>query len=144
MFSFTQSGAKLKLVINNQTFGIVTSFNYSIDYGRKALRGIDNPFPQEMVTGQQTVRGSVGCLRLQGTSLESYGVVSPQTSVDSLEFSPMMSDKYISITLVDILTSEIVFRLDMASVMNQQWSVQARGLMQGSFEFEGIVSGETV
>jgi hypothetical protein len=174
MRSVVQHGANLKVVINNKTLGLVTGFTYSIDYGRKSLRGVDNPFPQEIVSGQQTVRGTVSCVRLQGVSLENIGVVTSQfdslthlqktteseyqkqdpktkqwvgtgekvnvtVNLNTGTIGKMAADPYISIALVDRGDDTAVFRVDMASVTSQQWSVGARGMMTGSFEFEAVV-----
>jgi hypothetical protein len=146
MQNTVQHGSNLKVVINNKTLGLVTGFTYSIDYGRKSLRGVDNPFPQEIVSGQQTVRGTVSCVRLKGVSLENIGVVTSQfDSISTMgdnksgTIGQMAADPYISIALVDRGNDEAVFRVDMASITSQQWSVGARGLMTGSFEFEAVV-----
>jgi len=150
MQTVTITGARLRLVINNKVVGLATSISYSVDYGKKALRGIDTPFPQEIVPGQQTVKGTIACIRIQGMSLESYGIVSPQLSTVTTPLgegapSPgtpatgLLADSYISIALIDRITGEAVFQADQASVLSQNWSVGARGIMQGSFEFEGVV-----
>ena len=143
MRDLIQIGGNLKLLINNKTLGIVTGFSYMIDYGRRALRGVDCPFPQEIVSGQQTVRGQVSVVRLKGVTLENCGVISPQLSNTGTATGEMAGDPYFSLTLVDRTSDQTVFRVDAASLTNQQWTVGARGIMTGSFNFEGVVEVQT-
>jgi hypothetical protein len=145
---FTQLGANLKLVINNHTIGLVSGFSYSIDYGRKSLRGIDDPFAQEIVSGQQTLRGTVNCIRIKGDSLERRGIVRNQvqsgsvldvTGVKNPVSTDLLAEAYLSIALIDRSSGEVVFQADRALVTTQNWSVGPRGIMTGSFDFEAIV-----
>ena len=145
MTDFIQTGANLIVQINNKSIGTVTSFSYNIDYGKKAIRGCDNPFPQEIAPGAQTVRGQVGLVRLKGSSLESQGLVARQSSpdVDSSQMSitDLLSEPYISISLMDRHLGKLVFRCDRATVLGQDWRINARGIFEGSFSFEGLLSG---
>ena len=145
---YTQLGANLKLVINNQVVGLVSGFSYSLDYGRKSLRGIDDPFAQEIVSGQQTLRGTVNCIRIKGNSLEQRGIVRNQmqggstTDVNEVKnpvSTDLLAEAYLSIALIDRTSGEVVFQADRALVTSQNWSVGARGIMQGSFDFEAVV-----
>ena len=139
----TLSSARIKVLINNQTVGFVTGFSWSVQYGKKTIRGIDNPFPQEIAPGQQMVRGTVQCIRLIGSpGIEDYGIVANQgvTGEESGIASDQQIEKYISIALIDRGTDKIIFKVDKAMVMSQNWTVAVRGMVEGSFEFEAFTT----
>ena len=143
MADFVQIGSNIVVLINNKSVGTITSFQYNVDYGKKSIRGIDNPFPQEIAPGPQTVRGQIGMIRLKDDSLENRGITSDQVSRDAgisqQVITNMLTEPYISITLMDRHVSMVVFRCDRATVMSQEWRVNARGIFEGSFSFEGFL-----
>jgi hypothetical protein len=49
-----------------------------------------------------------------------------------------LSEKYITITLVDRLTDKVILEVQHAAVDNQEWVADVRGLVRGSFTWEGI------
>lgn len=125
------TGASVKLYINNRVFGIVTGFEWTTSDGHRAIMGLDQNTPFELAPGSQTVKGRVDCIRArQDGGLEGRGVAA--TDFD------LLLEKYISILLVDRLTGAVIFRCDQAIVDNQNWRVENKGLMKGSFTFEGL------
>lgn len=131
MITKSLTGAKIKLYINSSLFAIATDIDYTIDYGRSAIYGLDRYTPFELAPGQVSVRGSVKCVRLHfGGSLEDRGVVAPE--------SQLLSEKYISIQLVDRLTDRVLIKIDKAAVSRQSWNVESKNIVKGSFEFEGL------
>lgn len=139
--TLTLTGANLKLTINNVTIGFVTSFDYSIDYGKQDLRGIDVPFPQEIAPGSQTLRGSIQCLRLRASgALENFGVVANQAPTVPGVVSDQIVEKYISLAISERDTGRVVFRCDKATVTSQRWQLASRGIVTGTFDFEGFLA----
>jgi hypothetical protein len=129
--SLTINGSNLKLYVNAFLVGIVTSFSFSIDYGRRTITGIDVQTPVEITSGQVKVKGQMSIVRLQlDGGAEGYGLI-PKISDISLE-------KYISITLVDRFTDAVVFNSDYAVVGNQSWSIKNRQIVTGTVNFECI------
>lgn len=151
MKAFTVSGARLKLLINGRTIGFVTGFNWNIDYGKKAIRGIDSPFPQEIAPGQQTLRGSIRCIRLKDIGdLEGYGIVAEQSPTNTSNInqtsnsatsrlSDVQIEKYINITMIDVGSEKVIFKADKATILSQSWGVTAKTIMEGSFDFEAFM-----
>ena len=131
MFQRSISGAGLKLYINGIPFGICTSINWASNAGRKPLYGIDSVLPHELAPGAQAVTGSIACMRLHNDGgLEGRGIAVPDSKI--------MLEKYIDIMLVDRVTGKPVLKVDRAAVNNQSWSVSARGLLEGTFQWEGL------
>jgi hypothetical protein len=125
------SGARVKLYINNRFIGEVVDFSYSAVAQKRPIYGIDATEPFEFAPGITTVKGRITVLRPAGLgSLEGYGVVS------DFEHAPL--EKYVSIMLLDRQNQMPVFQSDRAVITGQNWSVRAKGLMTGSYEFEGF------
>ena len=124
-------GSGVKLYINNRVFGIVTSFEWMLDGGRKAIRGIDQTTPFELAPTNSTLRGTINCVKVRGDGgLEGRAISAIESNV--------LLEKYISILLVDRLSGDVIFRCDKAAVNSQNWRVGAKELLRGSFTFEGL------
>lgn len=137
--TLTLTSANLKVAINNVTIGFVTSFDYSIEYGKDDLRGIDVPFPQEIAPGSQTLRGTIQCVRLRSSgALENFGITANQAPTTTGVVTDQQIEKYISLAITERDTGRIVFRCDKATVTTQRWQLSSRGFVTGSFDFEGF------
>lgn len=125
------AGGDLLVYFNGELLGIAETFDYAVDYGRKEIRVIDTLLPIEEAPTQVAVGGSFSVWRTDNTAgLEGLGVVARDFALSR--------ERYFSIRVVNRQTDTIVFKCDMASVKNQSWSVQAQGLMKGTFSFSGI------
>lgn len=126
-----QTFAACKLYINGKPFGVAVSFSWSTNSGRRGLYGIDTPLPFELAPGSQAVTGRIEVIktRLDG-GLEGRGLAAADNSIHL--------EKYISILLVDRVTDEQIFWCQNAAVNAQAWSVSARGILTGSFDFIGL------
>lgn len=125
------AGAGLKLYINNRLFAIATGFEWRSEGGRRAIYGLDQVNPIELAPSVSTVTGTVECLRIKlDGGLEGRGIVTSDAN--------MLLEKYISIVLIDRLNDTVVFRCENAAVNTQQWKVNSKGLLAGSFTFQGI------
>lgn len=117
--------------INGQVFGQVTSFRMSSSTPLKAHTGLDSLIPYELSNSAVKVVGSMGVLRTHSDGgLEGKGIVAP--------FQYLELERYFSILVIDRQTGSEVFRADHCKVTNQEWSVAARGRLDGSFSFEAI------
>jgi hypothetical protein len=131
MKSITITGSSVKVYINSRPFGVCTGFEYTVDYGRKSLGGLDFVSTFEIIPGSVKVSGKLECTRLGGYGgLEGTNIVA---SEDNLTL-----EKYISIVLVDRKSNAVIFKSLEALVINQSWSVTPRGVMKGTFSFEGL------
>lgn len=119
------------LYINGRIFGVATGINWEASTGAQKRHGIDRHTPFEVLPTQASIRGTVQCLRQHNTAgIEGAGVVPVE---DELSGS-----RYFSLQLVDRQTDTVVLQVLEAACVSQQWSVQARGVMTGSFAFEGL------
>jgi hypothetical protein len=127
----TTTGAGYKLYINNRVVGITTSFEFVADSTHKPIYGIDSILPNELLPMTVSVSGSIGCVRLSSHGgLEARGIAASN--------SELLLEKYISIKLIDRATDNIVFACNEAVINSQNWKVEARNIMRGTFSFTGI------
>ncbi len=131
--SKSTTGAGYKLYINNRIFGVTTGFEWSSEVGRRPIYGLDNVNPFELAPSVNSVRGKVDCVRIRlDGGLEGRGITAGSTDQD------IISEKYISIVLIDRLTDTVIFRCDQCAVQSQSWRVDAKNVMRGNFSFLGI------
>lgn len=129
--TFIIRGGDLKVYVNNKPFGKAVSFQWTVDRGIYAIPGIDEMEPLELADGHISIRGSMSVLRLRyDGGLEGAGLT-------ALPHQQTL-EKYISIHVVDRRSDTVVFQSDKVRVANQQWSVGAKGRLEGSFSFECI------
>jgi len=125
------TGAELKIYINNRIFGVCDSLSWTVDSGRRSIRGLDSNEPYEIAEGPATIQGSMQVKRLRRDGgLEGRGLMGLPHQF-SLE-------KYISIRILERKTEAVVFATDRALLTNQSWRVGVKGLLTGSFNFECI------
>lgn len=124
-------GAELKVIINNNIFADCTGISWTIESGRESVRGLDSNLPFEVAEGGATIRGRMDLVRLRRSGgVEGQGLT-------ALPFNFAL-EKYISIRVIEKQTSSTVFASDKALVVNQNWQIQARGMMRGSLQFESL------
>lgn len=129
--SITLRGPDVKIYINGQLFSAVTALRFAAATGRHAIIGIDQSTPFELAPGSQKISGSIEVLRIHNSGgLEGAGITAPS--------SQLLLEKYFSLTVVDRFSNSILLQVDEAAVIDQNWSMVARGLVSGSFTFEGI------
>jgi hypothetical protein len=125
------AGASLKLYINNRPVGIATGFDWTIDYGRTPIFGLDQVTAYELAPGQINVKGRIDCTRIKRDGgLEGRNIVA---SADNI-----LNEKYINIILIDRDSGSIVFRAELAAIGIQNWRVDPKGILRGSFSFVGF------
>lgn len=125
------AGAALAIYINGEPFGIATGISWDSSAGRQAIYGIDSVTPFELAPGAQSIKANISCYRIRGDGgLEGRGVAAPDKKI-ALE-------KYIDILVLDRLTGLPILKINSAAVNSQRWSVNARGMLEGNFEIEGL------
>jgi hypothetical protein len=123
--------AKLKVYINNKFVGEATGFTWQAEQRKKAIYAIDSTEPFEFAPSSTTVKGRISLLRPEGVaSMEGYGITT--------SFRNHSNHKYVSIMLFDRKTFLPVFLADRAVIQSQNWSVESRGMMRGSIDFEAF------
>lgn len=127
----TIAGADAKLYVNNKLLGIVPSFSYEISSGVEAIRGIDDPMPQELAETVVTIRGSLTMYRLRNDGgAEGRGLMGLPSKVEL--------EKYCTLYLVDRFTDKVLFASNKARFTSQSWNVQSKGLIQGNLSWQAI------
>lgn len=125
------TGANLKIYINGVPFGIATRVSWSINPNRRPIYGLDKSTPFELAPSTQSITGTMSVLRLRKDGgLIGRGIVASDRNLER--------EKYINIVIVDKATDSIVLKIDDAAVGNQNWEVGAKGILEGSFEWEGL------
>ena len=126
------SGALVTVNINGKIYNESQSVSWSIGNSLKEVYGIDFPFPQEIITGQQTITGNISGL-----------VVGNSGGLQGADAEPLVgvifSSPYISIRVRNRATGESMIFVPEAMVGDRNYSVSARGMMTLSFSFKGIV-----
>ncbi len=124
----TITGANLNAFINGVHVGQVTGLGWSSTENRRELYAIDSSLPQEFIPGTTRVQGQLQLLRTVGDGgVEAMGIAA------TLE--QYVRERYFQLLIVERSTDSVVFRADNCSLLNQSWSVQARGILQGSIDF---------
>jgi hypothetical protein len=127
----TIAGAHIKLYINGKVYNEVQQLQYTIDYGEEPIYGIDSVFPQEIKITRVSIQGSISGVRVGNSNgLQGYDI-RPKI-MDSM-FAP-----YISIRISDRKTGEDILFVPYARVTNERTSINAKGIMQTSFNFIGL------
>lgn len=129
---FSIAGAHLKVYVNGKLLGYATAvpaWNVRSEWGR--LREIDSVMTRQMAPRVFEVSGVVQVLRGRATGgAEGAGLVASGEN--------MLRQKYCTIEIQDRITQDLVYRALRCTIQQQQWKMDARGLVQGSFSFDGI------
>jgi len=138
--SNTQYGASAILKLNGKTVGLATSFSWTVDYGKRALYGIDQPQPQEFTPGVQRVSGTIGLVRVRGSGgAEGLGLVGPQWGTNNPS-SGVLVERYIHLLLLDRTDGSVIFECERATITSQSWTAGAKDIIRGTLNFEGFFS----
>jgi hypothetical protein len=130
--SYLISGAKVQCYINGQLVGRVNAFRWSADSPHKSISAIDCPVPFELAPGTTKVTGSVGLFRTSGDGgIENMGIQPKPNNI--------ARGKYFTLQLIEKMGGTTLFEANYCVVQNQSWAVDARGVMSGTFSFEGII-----
>jgi hypothetical protein len=124
-------GAGVIVQINGTTWGVVTGVQLNLQDGHKTIQGIDTLQTFEIAPTNISISGTVSLLRTLGDGgLEGRGLLPGHSNV--------IYEKYFTIRLVERATSKLLFQADECIVESQQWSYNARSLVQGTFTFTGL------
>lgn len=124
--------AQLVVLINGRVVGEFTSFNYTSMTPGAELGGLDQLTPFEIAPGAIKIMGTLGMLRRQATGgLQGRGLAAP--------IAQIADQRYFSILVLDRKNQTTFFRADHCWVQQEQWEAAARGRVQGSFTFSGLM-----
>jgi hypothetical protein len=148
------TGPELLLVINGKTIGFATNLTYSISQGQKAIMTVDSPFPAEIAQGAgvSMVQGSLSVYRISDedkkTSLEGIGLIGSRSPDDdrmaaNLNETQLGAARYSTVEILHRKSKKRLLRIHYTMFGTQQWSVNSKGVMEGSVTFQGILASHT-
>lgn len=124
-------GAHAKAYVNGKLWGNIRHFRFRILSSKKEQMGLDSLVPFELIPTRYSVSGSMQMYRQHGDGgLEGQGAMAASADV--------ANEKYCTFSLVDRVTDEILFRTDMLMFTDQDWSAEAKRIVQGRATFMAI------
>jgi hypothetical protein len=124
-------GASVLVYVNNQPYGKAKSFRMESLTPRDPVNGIDSLDPLELAPTKTAVRGTLEVFRTRGDGgAEGSGMTT--------SFEKLPREKYFSVTLVDRLTTKVIFRADYCSVVSQSWDFNSKEMVRGVIQFEAL------
>jgi len=127
----TITAAGVLVYVNNLPMGTLTGLSYSSSTPRKAVYKIDAIDPVELMTTQTKTSVSLSLVKTLGDNgIEGQGMT---TYYDAL-----LREKYFSIKVIDRVAGFVLYSANYCSIQNQQWSMQARNIIQGSIQLEAL------
>jgi len=130
--SITLRGSDVKVYIGGKVYPAVSDIRYTIDYGRQEVYGIDSAFPQEIITTRVSVQGVVS-----GIKVKSAGGL--QGSNITTKIYDVLHAPYVSLRITDRHTDSNILWIPQMQVTNEQMQIRAKGIVQVSFSFKGII-----
>lgn len=130
--SLVLRGSEIKVYIGGTLYNVAQSISWTIDYGETPIYGIDSQFPQEIAPTRLSVQGSVSGIRIKlDGGLQGRQA---RTKITDILFAP-----YTSLRVKDRYSDVDIFFLPQMKITNEQVSIQAKGIVNISFNFKGVV-----
>lgn len=130
--SVTLKGAEVKVYLSGKLYAEAQSVQYTIDYGEYEIFSIDSQFPQEIAPGRVSVQGTVTGVVIKNLGgLQAYDL---RAKINEILHAP-----YTSLRLKDRFSDSDLLWLPEMKVVNEQVSIQAKGVVKITFTFKGIV-----
>lgn len=127
------NGSLILVKINGQVYNECHSVSWNIGNSLREVFGIDTSLPQEIIQGQSTVTGNI-----VGLAINFSG------GLQGIQATPLVSAifsaPYISIRVLNRFTGESLLFVPNAQIGDQNTSVVAKGIMNISFSFKGLVA----
>ena len=129
--SLLAAGPKVVLYVNGTPMRACSGFTFSSDTPRGERYGLDSGQPYELTPGPTRAGGTINVYRLIGDGgAQGMGIVA--------QFSDLPRAKYLSLALVERHSGIILYRADRCSIVHEQWSAPAKGLMTGTIQFKSL------
>jgi hypothetical protein len=123
--------ACLKVYINGQVLGWAANVQSAISTPARAIHGIDQSSPTEIIPTTYSVSCSIRVYRGRATGgAEGLGLISSGYN--------LLKQKYCTIEIVDRITDQVVNRFGSCLVSSQSWDISPKGLVTGTLSFTGI------
>lgn len=141
-----QSAPDLRVMWNGKLIGYGTALSYSISQGQKPILTVDSPFPAEIAQGasMSMVEGTLTIFKMKASSPEATGMIGARTfssgHSNDPTFTTLGAAKYSVLEVYDRLSNNAILKAYYVMVGTQNWTVQAKNIMQGSITFQGIVA----
>jgi hypothetical protein len=143
--SLLHTGASLLLKVaydvgQAKTIGFAHNLSYSVSQGQKVTYVVDSCIPAEIAqgAGPSFVKGSLNVFFPKGTTPESVGLVPYRIGPDGSQYAQL--SKYLSFQIFDRKTLSLIMALEQCKVGSYSFVAQARGVVQLSLQFDGILA----
>ena len=121
----------LVLYINGTIFGVASAITWTVDTGRKGIYTIDQQLPAELPSTRASITGNVQVFRKHADGgLAGVGITPVQNQLSS--------ERYFFLQALDTQTDSMILSIPKCAVGRQTWTVAAKGVLQGSFDFMGV------
>ncbi len=98
--------------------------------GRQEIPCIDRSTPIELPSGMCTIKGTMEIMRFRNSGgLQGVGIAAPEDRI--------LLERYFSLTVVDRVSDKVILQIDEASVTEESWQTGAKGMVSGTFSFQG-------
>lgn len=130
--SIVLKGAEVKLYIGGQLYPEVQNLSWTIDYGEQEIYGIDSPYPQEIRTTRTSVQGQISGVRVKSSGGTQGAGARPK-------INEILNGPYVAIRVQDKFSQQDMLFLPQAKIINENVTINAKGVVKLSFSFKGIV-----
>lgn len=124
-------GARIVVYINGEEYALVSQASWDVAAPRKAIFAVDSAIAYELAPTTVQVMGNLSVYRLiQDGGLEGYGIT---------QFpSDILSEKYVTITMVDSKSDSVLFAANQCAIVSQRWDIPSKGIVKGTLVFQAI------
>jgi len=121
-------GSRAIVIINSVTFGIVTSCNWTVNYGIKEIRELDRVVARELAPGSYSVKFSFDGVKVMSSNFNESGIIAaPGTNY---------LQSYISLAILDRISNLPLVNIEAGIIEEISFNLSAKGIM--SFNFSGM------
>lgn len=145
MKSLLHTGASLALKVaydsgQEKLIGFARGLSWTVSQGQKSTYTVDSPLPQEIAQGAAPsfVKGSLTVYLPKGTTPESVGLVPYRVDAGGQPVGQL--SKIIHFRVYDRLTGNRVMAAEYCKVGMYTVTIQARGIVEVSLQFDGILA----
>jgi hypothetical protein len=143
--SLLHTGASLLLKVSydagqSKTIGFAKNLSFSVSQGQRVTYVVDSIIPAEIAqgAGASFVKGSINVFLPKGCTMESVGLVPYRIDKDGSQIAQL--SKYLTFQVLDRATLNLVMALEYCKVGSYSFVAQARGIVEISMQFDGILA----
>ncbi len=130
----TMNGARAVVIINNATFGVIQSCNWTISYGIKDIRELDRVVARELAPTVYSVKFNFEGVKVMASNFNESGITAaPGTNY---------LQPYISLAIIDRITNLPLVNIEAAMVEELSFNIASKGIMSFNFSGTGFLAAD--